>query len=179
VLSRCEQLRSETDGYFDARYASPEVVDPSGFVKGWSIERAAALLHEAGLRNFAINAGGDLRLSGGALPDESWRVGIQHPLLRDRIAAVVELRDGAIATSGAYERGDHVVDPHTRRPPQGVLSVTIVGPDLAIADAYATAAFAMGPERGPEWTARLPGHEAMSILADETVLLTEAFPRAS
>jgi thiamine biosynthesis lipoprotein len=130
------------------------------------------------VRNYAINAGGDVRLSGGALPDDSWRVGIQHPLIRHSIAAVVELREGAVATSGTYERGEHVFDPHTRRPPEGVLSVTIAGPDLGVADAYATAAFAMGPERGPAWTARLRGYEAMTILADESVLFTSGFPRA-
>ena len=104
-----------------------------------------------------------------------WRVGIQHPLERDRIAAVVETRDLAVATSGTYERGEHVFDPHTRRPPTGVLSVTITGPDLATADAYATAAFAMGT-RGAQWTATLDGYEAMTILADGRVLLTPGFP---
>ena len=94
-----------------------------------------------------------MRLRGGALPEPRWRVGIQHPQIRDRIAAVVEADDLAVATSGAYTRGDHVVDPHTGRPPEGVLSVTIAGPDLATADAYATAAFAMGAD-GPEWTRR-------------------------
>ena len=82
-------------------------------------------------------------MRGGALPEDVWRVGIQHPLERYRIAAVVEARDLAFATSGTYERGEHVIDPHTRRTPGGVLSVTITGPDLATADAYATSAFAM------------------------------------
>ena len=112
------------------------------------------------------------------MPDLRWRVGIQHPLERDRIAAVVEANDLAVATSGAYERGQHVVDPHTRRPPSGVLSVTIAGPDLGTADAYATAAFAMG-EAGPEWTARLAGYEALTILADRSVLTTPGFPRGA
>ena len=89
---------------------------------------------------------------------------------------MVEASDLAIATSGAYARGDHVRNPHTGRPPAGVLSVTIVGPELATADAYATAAFAMGPEEGPHWTARLKGYEAMTILADETILSTGGFP---
>ena len=80
----------------------------------------------------------------------------------------------AVATSGAYIRGEHVVDPHTGRPPQGVLSVTIVGADLATADAYATAAFAMG-ERGPAWTARLRGVEAMTVLAGGSVLTTRGW----
>jgi thiamine biosynthesis lipoprotein len=104
-----------------------------------------------------------------------WRVGIQHPLERDRVAAVVQARDLAIATSGAYERGEHVIDPHTRRPPTDVLSVTVTGPDLATADAYATAAFAMG-SRGGRWTAGLSGYESMVILADGRVLSTPGFP---
>jgi thiamine biosynthesis lipoprotein len=88
---------------------------------------------------------------------------------------VVEGNDLAIATSGAYARGDHVLDPHTGRPPRDVLSVTITGPNLAIADAHATAAFAMGTA-GPAWTAQLRGYEAMTILASEQVLTTASFP---
>jgi thiamine biosynthesis lipoprotein len=176
VLARCEALHHETDGYFSA-YASGRL-DPSGLVKGWSVDRAAGLLADAGCENYAVNAGGDIRLRGGAFPEAVWSVGIQHPRLRDRVAAVVEGSDLAVATSGAYARGDHVLDPHTRRPPSGVLSVTVTGPDLATADAYATAAFAMGA-RAPAWTASLPaGYEAMTILADDRVLLTPEFPRA-
>jgi thiamine biosynthesis lipoprotein len=151
-------------------------VDPSGLVKGWSVDRAGEVLDEAGAINYSLNAGGDIRLRGRPLPDEPrWRVGIQHPEVRDKLAAVVEGNDLAIATSGAYARGEHVLDPHTRRAPLGVLSVTIVGPELATADAYATAAFAMG-EAGPEWTASLGLYEAMTILADGRVLLTPGFP---
>src|SRR5262249_23754533 len=122
-------------------------------------------------------AGGDIRLRGGARPAARWRVGIQHPRIRDRIAAVVEADDLALATSGEYARGQHIVDPHTGRPPEGLLSVTIAGPDLATADAYATAAFAMG-SAGPEWTRRLSPYEAMSITEEERVLSTPGFPRA-
>jgi thiamine biosynthesis lipoprotein len=177
VLDRCEALRAETDGYFDVRHAAAGVIDPSGLVKGWAVDRAASLLIDAGVRNFAVNVAGDMRLRGRAVPESCWSVGIQHPVERGSIAAVVEANDLAVATSGAYARGDHVVDPHTRRPPVGVLSVTIVGPELATADAYATAAFAMG-EAGIHWTARLRGYEAMTILADERVLSTPGFPSA-
>jgi len=177
VLVRCEELRSETNGFFDARARSADELDPSGLVKGWSVDRAARIAEGLGWRNFAINAGGDIRLRGGALPARVWRVGIQHPSERHEIAAVVSGDDLAVATSGAYARGDHVVDPHTRRPPQGVLSVTVTGPDLGTADAYATAAFAMGTA-GPRWTARLRGYEALTILADKTVMSTGDFPRA-
>src|SRR5260370_42593535 len=107
-----------------------------------------------------------MRWRGRAVPEPCWSVGIRHPLEPNAIAAVVEANDLAVATSGAYARGDHVLDPHTRRPPVGVLSVTIVGHELATADAYATAAFAMG-EAGVHWTARPRGHEALAIPADE------------
>jgi thiamine biosynthesis lipoprotein len=178
ILERCGRLRDETRGYFDARAASPDRVDPSGLVKGWSVDRAAAILDQAGLRHYAVDAGGDIRLRGGALPETRWRVGIQHPLVADRVAAVVAATDVAVATSGAYNRGDHVLDPHTRRPPAGVLSVTVVGPELATADAYATAAFAMG-RTGPRWLASLRDHESLTILDDGTTLSTPRFPRAT
>ena len=175
VLDRCEALRIETEGYFDMRAANPDAIDPSGLVKGWAVDRAASVLDEAGVRNYAVNVAGDMRLRGRAVPEACWSVGIQHPLEAGSIAAVVKANDLAVATSGAYARGEHVLDPHTRRPPVGVLSVTIVGPDLATADAYATAAYAMG-EAGIHWTARLRGYEAMTILADERVLSTPGFP---
>ena len=178
VLDRCERLRVETNGYFDVRAASRTTIDPSGLVKGWSVDRAAAILDAAGLHNYAVNAGGDMILRGGALPDAHWRVGIQHPLELDKIAAVLEVSDLAVATSGAYARGDHVLDPHTGVSPAGVLSVTITGPNLATADAYATAAFAMDMD-GPEWTRGLPGYEAMTILRAGQILRTPGFPAAS
>jgi thiamine biosynthesis lipoprotein len=168
VLDRCDELREETDGYFDARAGGE--LDPSGLVKGWSVDRAAEILEAAGVQDFAVNVAGDMRVRG-----RTWRVGIQHPLDRQAVAAVVESDDLAIATSGAYARGEHVLNPHTGRPPADVLSVTITGPDLATADAYATAAFAMG-KRGPHWTARLRGYQAMTIMADQTVLTTAGFP---
>ena len=177
VLDRCEQLRVETDGYFDVRAASPALVDPSGLVKGWAVDRAADILDAAGLRNYAVNAAGDMRLRGRAVPEPCWRVGIQHPLEADKVAKVIEATDLAVATSGEYARGRHVFDPHTHRPPRGILSVTIAGPDLGTADALATAAFAMGAERAIHWTARLRDYEAMTILADGRVLSTPGFPR--
>ena len=176
VLERCDRLRDETNGYFDMRTPDGSI-DPSGLVKGWAVDRAAAILDDAGLHNYAVSAGGDMRIRGRAVPDLAWRVGIQHPLDRHQVAAVIEsTTDLAIATSGAYARGEHVWNPHSGRPPAGILSVTIVGAELATADAYATAAFAMGAELAPHWTARLDGYEAMTILADETVFKTGGFP---
>lgn len=188
VLDRCEELRQETGGYFDIRTDQLPVPitrvsglethsgsDPSGLVKGWAVDRVAEILDAAGGRNYSINAGGDVRVRGGALPDTRWRIGIQHPFTQDKVAAVVEVTDLAVATSGAYARGHHIQDPHAGNPPTGVLSVSVVGPDLATADAYATAIYAMGTA-GPTWAAGLFGYDAMVILEDQTVLSTRWFP---
>jgi FAD:protein FMN transferase len=167
VFARCEELRTETQGFFDVDAVG---LDPSGFVKGWSVDEGTAILDRAGLEEYAINAGGDIRVRG------RWTIGIQHPRDAKAIAKVVEGSDLAVATSGAYERGEHVRDPHTGAAPDGILSVTVTGPDLGTADAYATAALAMGARRAPGWTARLRGYEAMTILADGRVLSTPGFP---
>jgi thiamine biosynthesis lipoprotein len=169
VLDRCAALHRETRGWFDV-HASGRL-DPSGFVKGWAVDGAGAILAAAGARSFWLHAGGDVLVRGGRAPGHPWRVGVQHPLRRDRVAAVLAARDLGVATSGAYERGPHIVDPHRGRPPEGVLSVTIAAPDLGLADAYATAAFAMGLE-GPAWTATLADCHALTILADGRVLST-------
>jgi ApbE family protein len=71
-----------------------------------------------------------------------------HPFRNDTFCAAVALRDGAVATSGLYARGLHVVDPRQRRPATDLAAATVIGPDLAMADAYATTALAMGPSAG-------------------------------
>jgi thiamine biosynthesis lipoprotein len=166
VLDRCAALRTDTGGAFDAGAPRPGAIDPSGLVKGWAVDRAVALLEEAGARRICVNAGGDVAVRGGP-----WRVGIRHPHRPDRLAAVLRITDAAVATSGAYERGAHIVDPRTGRPPTGVVAVTVVGPDLATTDAYATAAFALGSD-GPAWTATIRPYEAMTVLDDDRVLST-------
>lgn len=173
VLQRCGDLRSETGGFFDARAAGR--LDPSALVKGWATQRAADILTAGGATHFCLNAGGDVITRGSAFPEHGWRIGIQHPHDRRAVAARVSAGDLAIATTGAYERGAHVTNPRTGMPPAGVLSVTVTGADLGTADAYSTAAFAMGVD-GPAWTLGLGGYEAMTILADGMVLCTPGFP---
>jgi FAD:protein FMN transferase len=174
VLERCAALRRETGGYFDARATGR--LDPSALVKGWAAQRAADVLTAGGITDFCLTAGGDVVARGDASPgSRGWRVGVQHPHERAAIAARIGARDLAVATSGAYERGRHIVDPWTATAAEGVLSVTVTGPDLGTADAYSTAAFAMGLD-GPAWTLGLAGYEAMTILADGTVLSTPGFP---
>jgi thiamine biosynthesis lipoprotein len=163
ILGLCDRLRETTAGCFSA-YASG-TLDPSGVVKGWSVERAAVMLRRAGSRNHSVNGGGDLRLDGGPAPGRPWRIGIADPLRPGAVGTVIAGRDLAVATSGTAERGAHILDPRTGLPAEGLASVTVVGPSLTTADAYATAAFVMG-DAARDWIEGLPGHEAYAVTAD-------------
>jgi FAD:protein FMN transferase len=163
VLDRCAALWSTTSGYFDA-YATGRL-DPSGFVKGWAVQVASDRLVEAGCPDHCVNAGGDLRVRGHAEDGQPWRIGIRHPFEADRVCAVVVGTDLAVATSGVYERGHHVFNPFTGTPAHGLRSVTVTGADLGDADAYATAALAMG-RAGLDWLSTLDGYES-AVVTDE------------
>jgi len=160
VLERCADLWRATDGFFDV-YATGRL-DPSGYVKGWSAQVASDRLVEAGAPNHCLNAGGDVRVRGRSATGEAWRIGVRHPWDPMATCLVLAGTDLAVATSGVYERGHHVVDPRQGTPAQGLRSVTVVGPDLGLADAYATAAVAMGPA-GTTWLAHLPDHHHATI----------------
>ena len=187
VLALSEQMRLESNGAFDIAFGAHAAVesrpgsapiDPSGIVKGWAVARAGEMLRAAGASCFFVNAGGDVLTSGAPVDAPAgWRVGIQHPWERDRVAAVVAVGDRAVATSGRYERGDHVVDPRSGLPAEDLASVTVIGPDLAVADAYATAAVVLGPGEGMRWLATRAGYEGMSITDNRAVLFTEGFDR--
>ncbi len=180
VLHQCEQIRLETGGVFDVfEIPAPNgtTLDPSGLVKGWSIEHAATMLERAGCVNFCINAGGDIALRGRPTDDASWRVGIRHPLSADELATVVTARGPlGVATSATYERGAHIIDPRTRQATTDLASATVVGPDLTIADAYATAMFVMGLD-GLDWIADHPDYEAYLITHEERAAWTPGFER--
>lgn len=184
VLALCDDLLWESRGAFDIGFAAdPRVerrpgfgpVDPSGIVKGWAVERAARMLEATGIANFSINAGGDILTRGRPEPLRLWRVGIQHPTQRGAVAAVITGVDLAAATSGHYERGDHIIDPRTGTPARGAKSVTVVAGDLARADGYATAALVLGHD-AMDWLVTRSGIEAMVITTDDEVIQTPGFP---
>ena len=172
LMALADDLCRTSDGYFDVRHHRPDGrLDPSGLVKGWATENAAHVLDAAGLRTYCLNVGGDVIARGSPGQDRGWRVGIRHPRDASRLAAVLAVRDLAVATSGAYERGGHIWDPHTGLPAADWASVTVVGPSLTYADVYATTAFAMGP-RGVVWVATHPGYGAYAVDPDEQATWT-------
>jgi thiamine biosynthesis lipoprotein len=148
VVAACDGLRDRTGGDFDHSPA-PGLLDVNAYAKGWIVDDAAIELRLAGAE-FVVNAGGDV-LAGGRSGDDRWRVGVRHPSDPGSVVAVLSIASGAVATSGTYERGDHL----RRRSGAGggLVSVTVVGPELGEADALSTAVFASG-ESPPRWWAR-------------------------
>jgi thiamine biosynthesis lipoprotein len=168
VLDLCHRAGTLTDGLFDA-WASPAGVDPTGIVKGWATQRAAELLVAAGFAHVQVNGGGDLQLFGGAR-----RIGVRSPGRVDLLACIVDV-EGAIATSGLYERGGHLLDPRTGVAATGPLSATVVGPELWLADALGTALFVEGLP-GLNRIAAIDGYSALVIDADGNMRPSAGFP---
>src|SRR5262249_46142484 len=135
----------------------PLVLDLGAVAKGLAIDMAA---HElAPLRHFAIDAGGDLYLSGRNDDDEHWAVGVRHPRRTDTVFETVRVTNLAVCTSGDYERrdsrgGHHLLDPRAGHAASSLASATVIAGSAMVADALATAAFILGPAAGLEFLLR-------------------------
>lgn len=177
----------------DARVSLPPGfgLDLGGIAKGAVVDLLAEQLEKRGSRNFLIEAGGDILVSGLKEGRKPWVIAIRHPRQSQKYAGLVSLgRQGgkiAIVTSGDYERyfmlGDkryhHILDPHTGYPAQGLASVTVIAPTCSEADALATAAFVLGPDRGLALLERLENVEGLLISEREgklSAVMTTGFP---
>ena len=181
VLGLCEQAREATAGAFDHERVGADGVrrlDPTGLVKGWAVERAARHL-DGVVGDYYVNGGGDLviRSASGA----PWRIGIEEPsvlspvMSRRGVLSVVEVVDGAVATSGTSARGDHVDDPRTGRPAYGLVQASLVGPSLTWADVHATAAVALGRD-AVRWLRGLDGYAWLVVDVDGVVSRADDWP---
>jgi thiamine biosynthesis lipoprotein len=171
VLAACDALRRATSGAFDHRPNGD--LDPSGYVKGWAVDAAAAVLTGHGITSFLISAGGDILARGAPDGADGWRVGIQDPNSSGSTVGTVDLRDNAVATSGQYERGRHIWGITDRN--EDIASVSVVGPDLGIADALATAVFAAGLwDAG--WLTDFPDYAFIAVTSDARILRSPAVP---
>jgi thiamine biosynthesis lipoprotein len=176
ILSLCAVARDLSDGWFDP-WAVPGGFDPSGYVKGWAAGKALTAFCGSGICGALVNAAGDIASTGGMGDGRPFRIGIADPRSPLRLAEVVEL-NGAIATSGTYERGEHLIDPHSGRPAARAASASVTGPDLGLADALATA-LAVAGEPGLALIDKLDGYEALIISYDGSRRQTSRFPLAA
>lgn len=147
VWDACQNAQYLSDGAFDP-WKVAGGFDPSGYVKGWAADRAAEMLQGAGCAHVQVNAAGDLTLRGGNLLEsgevEPWRIGVSNPDNTQEVLRIFEIYNGAIATSGHYERGAHITDPYTGLIAIGARSATVLGPDGGLTDALATALMVTG-----------------------------------
>ena len=147
VWAACESARYLSDGAFDP-WKVAGGFDPSGYVKGWAADQVAQILQSAGCAHIQVNAAGDLTLRGGNLLNdgsvEPWKIGVVNPENTQEVLRIFEIIDGAIATSGTYERGAHITDPYTGLIAIGAQSATVIGPDGGLTDAMATALMVTG-----------------------------------
>jgi thiamine biosynthesis lipoprotein len=175
VLGLCAEARDRTDGWFDP-WAMPGGVDPTGYVKGWSAQKALAMFGTDSILGVIVNAAGDIASWGGTAPGEPFRFGIADPFAPRRLAAVIR-HSGAVASSGNYERGQHLIDPHSGRPAARAASASVTGPDLGLADALATA-LAVAGGQGLSLVERIDEYEALVIAWDGSRRWTAGFPFA-
>ena len=175
VLDLCKVARTISDGWFDP-WSIPGGVDPTGYVKGWAAQKSLDALRRSGIRGALVNAAGDTASFGGPRAGAAFRIGIVDPAARQTLACVVE-SPGAVATSGTYERGCHLIDPHTGQPFARAASATVTGTDLGLADALATA-LAVAGDQALALVEALDGYEALIISYDGTSKMTSGFPAA-
>jgi FAD:protein FMN transferase len=175
VAALCELAGHRTGGAFSAWLPGPDGrqrFDPTGLVKGWAVEQAfTALLTDLrtlGPHDALVCAGGDIAVSCTRTDTPSWVIAVEDPRDRNRTLRTVQLRTGAVATSGTAARGTHIVDPATGAGASGLLSATVIGPKLTWADVYATAAFVKGPGALP-WLATVTDHAGILLGTDGRV----------
>jgi thiamine biosynthesis lipoprotein len=149
VWDLCAQAKWLSDGAFDP-WAVEGGFDPSGLVKGWAADKCADMLVAAGAAHVQVNAAGDLTLRGGFVDSDGfvkpWPIGVVNPDNKMEVVKVYEITDGAIATSGTYERGAHISDPHSGMIAIGAKSATVVGAAGWLCDAMATAVMVGGTD---------------------------------
>jgi len=168
VLRACGRLNEDSSGVFTIKNPDSGRVDTAGYVKGFAMRRAAHTLRIFDITSFVIGVGGDTYCSGRPEQSRPWRVAVSDPRSGRGVVALVDATDTAIATSGTAERGDHIWNA-SRSARSEILSFTVVGPDIAEADAYATIGFAMG-EPGMAWVAERAGYRSLVVRADGTLV---------
>ncbi len=175
VLRLSEETKKETNGFFDIM--NDGFCDPSGTVKGWAIHNAAEMLRKNGIKDFYVEAGGDIEVEGKNKEDKPWAIGIANPFDLKQVIKVVYLKDKGIATSGTYIRGKHIYNPKDKNDPlDEVVSLTVIGPNVYEADRFATAAFVMGRE-GINFINNLSGFEGYMIDKNGVATMTEGFQK--
>lgn len=156
------------------RFGKPGMgVTLDGIAKGFIVDAMASTLDRAGVRDYLINAGGDIRTAGVNQGREPWTVAVRDPWDPAGFAGTVRLSGRAVATSGSYEiyfdpdrRFHHIVDARTGRSPGHCASATVIAPTTTAADALATSLIIMAPIEGARLIESMAGCSCLIIAQD-------------
>lgn len=176
-------------GYEKVRLSEKEVLIPAGMqidlgavAKGYTGDMVAQLLRERDVTSAIINLGGNVQTIGKKPDGALWKIGVKAPNAAENFA-VLAVADGAVVTSGGYERyftdetGKiywHILDPSTGKPADsGLGSVTIVGAEGRLCDALSTALFVMGAEKAAAYWRKNGGFEMILYTQDNKIIITE------
>ncbi len=158
-------------------YLNRSKLDLGGIAKGFAVDKAINILRERGIRKALVNAGGDIKFIG----NKKWRIGIQHPRLKDKLITTIKLKNKAIVTSGDYERYfminehryQHIINPITGYPATECISVTIIADDATDADALATGVVVLGPDKGMKLINKLKNIEGLIIDSEGNIITSQ------
>ena len=156
-----------------------QMIDLNAIAKGWGVDQLFEYMRDAGMKNFMVEIGGEVRTIGKNNKGSHWKIGIDKPMIGtvpgEQIYSVVSVSNQAMATSGNYRNFkeyenvpySHIINPRTGRPTQSnIASVTVVAPNCMDADALATALNVMEVEEGLELVESLDGFEAFWIIKE-------------
>ncbi|MFH1834778.1 MAG: FAD:protein FMN transferase [Methanobacteriota archaeon] len=153
-----------------------------GIAKGYIVDQGLEVLRSMNVSHALINAGGDIGVYGGKPGGGGWSLALQNPRDKSDYITVIEISDGAVATSGDYERYytedkkvHHIIDPRTGYSATELISATIIAPTATDADALSTAVFVLGPEEGLRLVESLDGIEALVITEDKEIKRSSGF----
>lgn len=167
LLKRAEEIEIQTVGAFSLR-PDGETIDLSGIAKGYAVDRVVELLQrDFGIEDGLVDIGGEVRAIGDGPTGNGWRVGLYMPNeASENDTPVLQLHDASVATSGAYFKGNHIIDPDSGQPVENdLVSASVVHASNTTADALATALYVMGSQRGVEW-AQANGVRVIFLLKD-------------
>ncbi len=157
-----------------------------GLAKGYIVDMASKVLPEHGIKNYLINAGGDMKTEGLREDGKPWKVAIQDPADKNNHLDVIELTGSSVATSGDYENYfdaerifHHIADPKTGFSPVLNSSASIIAPTAMEADALATSLMVMAPDYGISFINSLPGREALIITRDGKLIRSSGWKSIS
>ena len=155
-------------------------INLAGILQGYGVRRAAEIMKKMGIAGGLINGSGDVYCWGRQPDGAAWRIAIGDPARPNSVSSWLTVSDLAVVTAGNYEQYftangryyGHIINPHTGYPATGLRSVTVICPDVELADALDDAVFVLGPVEGLALINRLKNIDCTLITDDGQTLVS-------